>query len=120
MPPAPFAWLRLRARSLTECYPLCHFVNVEVVCDPGGQDLDSATGFGICDQLAQTRRYYADHCSRSVISTAAPSRTPKASNPVLIWPNAMLNKVAATVADPISNGMVRSPFDFGLWTRCNA
>src|SRR5438132_14404803 len=55
-----------------------------------------------------------NHSCRKVITTIAASSTPNASKPVLIWPNAMLSKVVAAVAAPISIGMGQFRcFDFG-------
>jgi hypothetical protein len=60
-----------------------------------------------CDELAQNTfvDLGSDHSCRKVIKTIAASSTPNASKPVLIWPNAMLSKVVAAVAAPISIGM---------------
>ena len=98
-----------------KCDPLCHFVN-----DKGGWSFDAMAltrcrVFASCDELAQIAVVLRDHASLRVIRTTAARRTPKASRPVLIWPNAMLNKVAASVADLITSGMAQSPvFDLRL------
>ena len=98
-----------------KCDPLCHFVN-----DKGGWSFDAKALtrcriFASCDELAQKGVGTTNHASRKVIRTKAARSTPKAWKPVLIWPNAMLNKVAARVADPISSGMAQSPvFDLRL------
>jgi hypothetical protein len=49
--------------------------------------------------------FAGDYSGRKVIKTAAARSTPIASKPVLIWPNAMLSKVVAAVAAPISIGI---------------
>jgi hypothetical protein len=51
-----------------------------------------------------------------VIKTIEASNTPKASKPVLIWPNAMLSSVVAAVAAPINIGMGKS----AIWVLANA
>src|SRR5205807_9396708 len=60
-----------------------------------------------CDNRAQIFGRPVDQSTRTVISTAAARSTPKASKPTLIWPNAMLSRVVARVAAPISSGMAR-------------
>ena len=52
-------------------------------------------------------RFEEDYSSRRVIKTAAARRTPNASKPVLICPNAILIKVVANVAPPIKKGIGR-------------
>ena len=98
-----------------KCDPLCHFVNKKRGLKLRRQGVEEPAVFASRDELAQIAVVLRDHASRRVIRTTAARRTPKASRPVLIWPNAMLNKVAATVADPISSGMAQSPvFDLRL------
>jgi hypothetical protein len=60
-----------------------------------------------CDELAQQLLWIfaGRYSGRKVIKTAAARSTPNASKPVLIWPNAMLSKVVAAVAAPISIGI---------------
>jgi hypothetical protein len=106
MPPAP-ASAQAAKGILTACYPLCHFVN-------DAEPLGRGQGFE-AEALYRLRLTGADpeevggYSSRRVISTTAARRTPKASKPVLICPDAMLNNVTAKVAAPISKGIARSP-----------
>src|ERR1700751_3687862 len=95
---------------------LCvHLVTVRSACGRGPKSLADRTAFNGCDELAHQacRAVEGGYSWRRVINTIAARSTPNAWKPVLIWPNAMLSKVVAAVAAPISSGIGRFRcFDF--------
>ena len=107
MPP-PLALTQAARSKSNEVLPFVSLRKQKGASSFDANTLTKQSVFASRDELAQKGVGTTNHASRKVIRTKAARSTPKAWKPVLIWPNAMLNKVAAKVADPISSGMARS------------